>query len=344
MENISVRGGTLIDTQRKQVVETIAKTLNKSNPSVKGGALVMKKMATNINENIKGAMGAMRAATIKEDGPISENPERQFYQSGVSIDQRFPPTAASGVQSTDGKVDEPKYKEIDYNDPTEVPLGREISKQFDDSVYAPLGKQYRDNQIVNNSYYKTEILERPNKGNSRVGGDVSIEVQEKAMKSIVTEGIKQGMNERQIAMTLAIARHESGFNPDAAAGTTTAHGLGQFVNKTGKAYGLNDENRWIMEEQARALVSHTLDNYKLAKNRDQGEEYVYKYHHDGASKDFGGLELSQNFVIPKVETYTNFVRQITTDSERQEEFLKSTGKPNTNIGASSLRPKIRPEQ
>jgi len=111
--NISVERGTLIEEQRQKVVETIA-AVNEGNASVKGGSLVMKKMATNINENIKGAMGAMRAATIKEDGPISENPERQFYQSGVSIDQRFPPTTVNGVQSTDGKVD--------YKDPTEIPL------------------------------------------------------------------------------------------------------------------------------------------------------------------------------------------------------------------------------
>ena len=287
---------------------------------------------------IQGGIQAMQQPPQAEKAPF--DPDRQFYQSFRQ--DITPPTetqtkqpdvedkpdvdtstvdAASGVQPTDGKV----------------------SKQFDDSVYAPLSKEYRDDQIVSNSYYKTEILERPNKGNSRVGGDVSIEVQERAMKSIVSEGIRQGMNERQIAMTLAIARHESGFNPDAAAGTTTAHGLGQFVNKTGKAYGLDDDNRWVMEEQARALVSHTLDNYKLVDDRNQGEEYVYKYHHDGASKDFGGLELSQKFVMPNLESYVNFVTKITTDSDRQEEFLKDRGNP-TNIGVSSIRPKMRPEQ
>lgn len=342
MANISVEGGTLVDEQRKQVVETIA-AVNEGNPSVRGGSLVMKR----IGEVVDVIQGGIKAMEQPQPQPEPErtpfDPDRQFSQSfreGITPPELL--NTAREVQSTDGKVDEPVYREIDYNDPTEVPLGREISKQFDDSVYAPLGKEYRDDQIVSNSYYKTEILDRPNKGNSRVGGDVSIEVQERAMKSIVSEGIRQGMDERQIAMTLAIARHESGFNPDAAAGTTTAHGLGQFVNKTGNAYGLDDTNRWIMEEQARALVTHTLDNYKLAKNRNQGEEYVYKYHHDGASKDFGGLGLSQKFVMPNVETYVNFVRQITTDSDRQEEFLKDRGNP--TVGVSSLRPKMRPEQ
>ena len=342
MANISIEGGTLVDEQRKQVVETIA-AVNEGNPSVRGGSLVMKR----IGEAVDVIQGGIQAMEQPQPQPEPErtpfDPDRQFSQSfreGITPPELL--NTAREVQSTDGKVDEPVYREIDYKDPTEVPLGREISKQFDDSVYAPLGKEYRDDQVVSNSYYKTEILDRPNKGNSRIGGDVSIEVQERAMKSIVSEGIRQGMNERQIAMTLAIARHESGFNPDAAAGTTTAHGLGQFVNKTGNSYGLDDTNRWIMEEQAKALVTHTLDNYKLAENRNQGEEYVYKYHHDGASKDFGGLGLSQKFVMPNVETYVNFVRQITTDSDRQEEFLKDRGNP--TVGVSSLRPKMRPEQ
>ena len=36
-----------------------------------------------------------------------------------------------------------------------------------------------------------------------------------------------------MTLTKDFKEHESGFNPDgAAAGTTTAHGLGQFVNKS----------------------------------------------------------------------------------------------------------------
>ena len=46
--------------------------------------------------------------------------------------------------------------------------------------------------------------------------------------------------------------------------------------------------------------------------------------------------------MPNVESYVNFVRQITTDSDSQEEFLKDRGNP--TVGVSSLRPKMRPEQ
>jgi len=120
--NISVERGTLVEGQRQKVVETIA-AVNEGNASVKGGTLVMKKMATNINENIKGAMGAMRAATIKEDGPISENPERQFYQSGVPLDQRITEPEADGAPDPTVVTMEPADKKV------EIPQAPEVTTQ-----------------------------------------------------------------------------------------------------------------------------------------------------------------------------------------------------------------------
>ncbi len=119
MENISVRGGTLIDTQRKQVVETIAKTLNKSNPSVKGGALVMKR----IGEAVDVIQGGIQA--MEQPQPASPNPDRPFYQSTVPMEKRVvepkqettiaePSTdTAVEVRPTDGKVD--PWKETLFN-------------------------------------------------------------------------------------------------------------------------------------------------------------------------------------------------------------------------------------
>ena len=97
MSDVSLSGGSLIvDVERKQVTDTIA-AVDQGNVSLDSGLLVTKKFASKLNENIKGAMGAMRAATIKEDGPISENPERQFYQSGVPLDQRITEPEADGA-------------------------------------------------------------------------------------------------------------------------------------------------------------------------------------------------------------------------------------------------------
>ena len=43
MTNISIEGGTLVEEQRKKVVETIA-AVNEGNVSVRGGSLVMKRI------------------------------------------------------------------------------------------------------------------------------------------------------------------------------------------------------------------------------------------------------------------------------------------------------------
>ena len=115
------------------------------------------------------------------------------------------------------------------------------------------------------------------------------------------------MNNADIALTLAIARVESGFNPDAAAGTTSAHGLGQFVDQTGEGYGLTDENRWDVNEQARALVAHTQDNIERAEKNGRGREYVYAYHHDGPSLKYGGLAIGRANVTPRVASFLKLV-------------------------------------
>ena len=93
------------------------------------------------------------------------------------------------------------------------------------------------------------------------------------------------------------------------AGTTSASGLGQFVDKTGEAYSLNDNNRWDVNAQADSLVMHFLDNQAIAQSRGQGDEYIYKYHHDGPSSDYGGLAISTRVVMPLVNTYETILNR-----------------------------------
>ena len=186
--------------------------------------------------------------------------------------------------------------------------GASVSAGDTSGILAPVAPGYKQSQVKSYSYYNDPIIGSGIRGNSRRGGDASAEVQTQAINAIISEGRAQGMDDNQIALTLAIARHESGFNPDAAAGTTSAHGLGQFVDKTGKAYGLNDDNRWDLNTQAKALVAHTLDNIALAEKRGQGIEYVYKYHHDGPTKDYGGLGIARKSVIPMVDKMLGVVQ------------------------------------
>jgi len=156
------------------------------------------------------------------------------------------------------------------------------------------------------SYYTlpiTHALGRPY-GKSRRHGDASPEVQNKAIDAIIEAAKKHGLTNRETAHVLAIAFVESGFNPDAAAGTTTATSLGQFVRGTGWNYGLNDTNRFELKSNADALVRHFLENKSLAiKRGNTGKDIeikIYVYHHDGANvydkndPNSLGLKISKN--------------------------------------------------
>ena len=81
MANISIEGGTLIEEQRKKVVETIA-AVNEGNASVRGGSLVIKR----IDEAVDVIQGGLKA--MEQPQPASPNPDRPFYQSTVPMEQR----------------------------------------------------------------------------------------------------------------------------------------------------------------------------------------------------------------------------------------------------------------
>lgn len=185
-----------------------------------------------------------------------------------------------------------------------------------DEIYQSMiqqrGREYRSDQIKPYSHYREPIDTTPGRlaGNSRVWGDASPEVQSRVIDELIDASQRAGLSPRETAHVLAIARIESGFNPDAAAGTTSASGLGQFVDRTGaglRNHPVNDTNRFDARSGADALVEHFIENRDLARRRGQGEEYIYKYHHDGPTRDYGGLGLSQREVMPRLDEYERFV-------------------------------------
>ena len=183
----------------------------------------------------------------------------------------------------------------------------------------PTGSAYKSSQIKSWSHYREPIDTSDGRlhGDSRRWGDASDAVQSRVIDTIIDSAREKGLSPRETAHVLAIARVESGFNPDAAAGTTSASGLGQFIDKTGAHYGLNIRNRFDVGAQADALVDHYIDNRNLAHKRGHGEEYIYKYHHDGPSRDYGGLQLSEKKVMPYVDKYEHFVEQRLAQSHGQ---------------------------
>lgn len=160
------------------------------------------------------------------------------------------------------------------------------------------------NKVVSHSYYNDPL---DVEGFTRIAGGAPKEEQEKAIRTIIETGRSLDASDEEIAYALATARTESGFNIYAAARSSSAYGLGQFLNETGKSYGLNQDNRDDIQMQAQALIEFTQYNFDLAKKRGKGLEYVYKYHHDGPSQDSGGLALSKKNVMPYLDDFKKIV-------------------------------------
>lgn len=191
----------------------------------------------------------------------------------------------------------------------------------------------------NYSYYTLPIAHSPGRaaGNSRRHGDASHDVQKKSIDAIIEAAKKHGLTQRETAHVLAIGRVESGFNPDAAAGTTTASGLGQFVRATGWWYGINDTNRFELKSNADALVRHYTENRDIAKKRGfTGKELeykIYQYHHDGVgsktnpAKDYGGLSISINKVIPLTDKYEKLLKGISFEKKAINLIKPTNNKP-----------------
>ena len=174
---------------------------------------------------------------------------------------------------------------------------------YDALIVKKRGPAYRADKITSKSYY----YRTPG---SPIHGDVSKEIQINSIDALINSSVEHGLSLHETAYVLAIAKHESGFNPYAAAGTTTAVGLGQFIDSTGKGYDITESNMWDITIQAEALVRHFQDNQRLAKSRGQSEVYIYKYHHDGPTYEYGGLKLAKKFVMPEIRGIKNAISKI----------------------------------
>jgi hypothetical protein len=177
--------------------------------------------------------------------------------------------------------------------------------KLSEDLYGKKGVQ--SGNVATKSYFNEPIVEGDLRGNSRAAGDVTPETQQEIVNKIVDVGSKLGMTDYEIAYTLATVRYESGFNPDASAKSTSARGLGQFVNETGKAYGLNVENQWDVDMQIQAVLEHTADNFRMAAKKGYSDDYVYALHHDGPSLSSGGLGLAKKHVMPYVPKYLKLI-------------------------------------
>jgi hypothetical protein len=239
----------------------------------------------------------MREAQGDTVDPSSEL--AQFFSGwGSIIDEEFnfekPPTLEEQIKENPSEKVSVDYENLRSD--FEIPL----------DLLGKRGTQPGE-KVANQSYFNTEIIERGLAGNSRMSGDASPEVQKQVIDLIIKNGRESGMSDREIAIVLSIARHESGFNPDASAKTSSASGVGQFINSTGAKYGMNDENRWDANAQVNALIKHTQDNIARVNKADKEEVNIYELHHDGSFKNGKGLRFSKKNIMPFVDKYEKFL-------------------------------------
>ena len=188
----------------------------------------------------------------------------------------------------------------------EFDLGIDYGKLYDTKKSA-----YPESQIVKGSYYHKSP-------GSPIAGDVNQSTQKQVINKLIAECMANGLGLHDTAYVLAIARKESGFNPYAAAGTTSAFGIGQFLNGTCHDYSINDSNRWDLQMQVSSLVKIYIKNVaRYSKLKPQSsaydEAYIYKLHHDGG-RDLNvkgqGLQIARTQVLPMIKGIENVIRKL----------------------------------
>lgn len=161
---------------------------------------------------------------------------------------------------------------------------------------------------ISRSYFNKPIPAGELRGKSRKSGDINVESQEEIISRMVEYGRRMELSDREIAIALATVRYESGFNPDAAAKSSSAVGLGQFVNQTWKnVTGGTDRNS--IDDQIQALFDLQIENTGIAERKGYGEEYIYAMHHDGPKLELDGLSKSKKHVMPFVPKYEKMIKE-----------------------------------
>ena len=133
-------------------------------------------------------------------------------------------------------------------------------------------------------------------GNTRDWGDASESVQKQVIDKILAKAEEYNLSIHNTALLLATIRAESGFNPDAAAGSSSAVGLGQFTDKTRVDWALDTNSMFDVDANLDSAARYFLACKEKVEQRGltgaQEDAMIYKYYHDGLysdKTDSGGL-------------------------------------------------------
>ncbi|WP_295699260.1 LysM peptidoglycan-binding domain-containing protein [uncultured Neisseria sp.] len=212
------------------------------------------------------------------------------------------------------------------------------------------------------SLYNVEIdPDKQVKGESRIWGDASAEVQKIVIDKIISLGSRLHLSYKDIAYALLLCYAESGFNPDAAAGTTSASGLAQYTRGTMKDFSrrakkylsqtlnMDETNVFDVDIGVYGVLAAYLFNKDLSEqwitssDPDKFWQTIYMLHHDGPGyyQDDRGKERairgkwSQDAVqayntkiLPKLDKLESLLANTEVDLEIQLE--DSNGQPVVN--------------
>ena len=181
-------------------------------------------------------------------------------------------------------------------------------------VYSP-GKA--PTEVAEHSHYLNPLYTYGIRGESRVWGDIAVSKQYVIAALITSTLASHGLKIDEIAYALSMVRLESGFNPDAAAGSSSACGLAQFIDATRKALaarcGMSSVELFKFDaiRNCILLTEHLYECFTWAKG-EEGNKWIlaYKYHHDGPYKDYGGAELAEKYILPMMNTAKAFAESI----------------------------------
>ena len=150
-------------------------------------------------------------------------------------------------------------------------------------------------------------------GKSRNWGDINQSGQRQIVAQILNESTRAGLTLGEAAFALAVARTESGFNPDAASGISSAAGIGQFLDSTNRGFGVADSERFSAATNIRAMLHYLRQTLAAARKKGAGASAeqvwtrAFALYHDGPQLHAGGAQIAQKQVVPWAERYADWL-------------------------------------
>lgn len=163
-----------------------------------------------------------------------------------------------------------------------------------------------------NSIFNWPITNRALSGNTRRWGDADLAVQLEVMKKVLSYSRELPLEDR--ALLLAIVRVESGFNPDAAARSSSAAGIFQIIRGNWENLSLRPQTVFDVDQNILAGIRLFKENIRLLDRRNptlSGDDrlaLLYALHHDGPSLNAGGETIARKEILPYMDRFRRISR------------------------------------